>query len=354
MADIAQYDAERNDIAERLAALLGREEVPDAVWGALDKDGLISAAWREGSGSDEWTELVSEARAHLRASSESPLASNFLPKRTGRRRSRPVAATVELDDYSQCRADTFSEVAATLAERRASVRAFRAEHLGSVETRLSEEDAGAWLNENSEPTEALAHLQVVTKELAGAYRWREKAAEWFILTGDVPFVKPLNAKVRLSSSANVANYLDAPYALPDPHIIVETAEITIVAEPWVDANLVTKAYRDVQRQLLSRDAKGADNRKKHGRTLDAIRFAARHIRQSGRIKWSEITSSWNAEQGDDPGRRYSSRHGLQQAFGKFLRPRYTSPNFASYEREPWQRQRDDAQELVRQRMTERG
>jgi hypothetical protein len=147
-------------------------------------------------------------------------------------------------------------------------------------------------------------LHSLAQKPSGAYRWRLDAAKWFVLTGDVPYVQPLT--IRFS------------YTISNEEHYPNTAEITMTVEPWVDAKDVERVYREVQRQVLSGDnRKGGDNRKKKERTLDAVCFAARRIREGGNESWSELTRRWNRRQ-KDPGRRYNSRGGLQQAFKRFL------------------------------------
>ncbi len=315
----------------------------EAIWHELYR-GKWLAEYEQGALTTQ--DIIDEAETHANVLRNTERPDRIVRPSPPSRGDRGAIEKVEvsLDAYSARRASTFSDVAAMLAERQASVRAFRSECLRGVEVRLGEEEAGAWLYGNHGSADVRERLHVLAGQLSRAYRWRKDAAAWFVLTGDVPFVKPLNVRVRLNSSANVCSYLDAPYDLEDPHTIVETAEITIVAEPWVDAEAVAKAYRDATRQLRAGGsaAKSGDNRKKNHRTLDAIRFAARHIRESGRIKWPEITARWNAEQNNNPERRYKSRNTLRQALARFLQPRYGSPTFMPYESEPWQRQREAA------------
>ncbi len=102
----------------------------------------------------------------------------------------------------------------------------------------------------------------------------------------------------------------------------------ITAEPWVDAEIVGRAFREVQKQV-----NGGDNRKITTKVLEAIRFVARRL-GTGKIRWPELTAAWNRSQ--DPEKHYRSRNGLPQAFSRFLRPKYKSPRFPDYELAPWQ------------------
>jgi hypothetical protein len=242
-------------------------------------------------------------------------------------REAPQEVSVDLDDYSQKRAKTFSEVAASLAEGHPEVRRFRREFLGSEDVRLTGGHAGEMLYEQDQSLHIFDRLHALAKKLSRAYRWRLDAAKWFVLTGDVPYVQPLT----IQFSHTISNEEHYP----------NTAEIIMIVEPWVDAKDVERAYRDVRRQVRGDNRKGGDNRKKKERTLDAVCFAARQSREGGDESWTELTKRWNWSQ-KDPGRRYNSRGGLQQAFKRFLRPVYNRPTYKPFEPEPWQVQQDRA------------
>jgi hypothetical protein len=119
--------------------------------------------------------------------------------------------------------------------------------------------------------------------------------------------------------------------------MVDTAEIVITAEPWVDAEIVSRAFREVQKQV-----RGGDNRKVTVKVLDAVRFVARRL-GTGKVQWPVLHSAWNNAQ-DDPIRRYRSRDGLYKAVRRFLQPRYNNPTHPGYEPAPWQVARRAAEE----------
>jgi hypothetical protein len=188
--------------------------------------------------------------------------------------------------------------------------------------------AGGQREERLHSLVTFSRLHALAKKLSGAYRWRLDAAKWFVLTGDVPYVQPLTIRF----SRTISNEEHYP----------NTAEITMIVEPWVNAKDVERAYRDVQRQVrCGANGKGGDNRKKKERTLDAVYFAARQIREGGNESWSELTRCWNRSQKDSR-RRYNSRGALQQAFKRFLPPVYNRPTYKPFVPEPWQVQQDRA------------
>jgi hypothetical protein len=242
------------------------------------------------------------------------------PGREGREVLKEVSVQLD-DDYSHKRAQVFSQLAAALANTHPSVRDFRERFLGAENVGLTEERASQFLyeeNVSERESVALDELSGLAKRLSRAYRWREDAAKWFVLTGDTPYVQPLG--VTVSEYVSIKDYYP------------NTARIALTAEAWVDAKDLERVYRDVQRQVL-----GGDNRKKANRTLDAVLFVAQQIRERGAEAWSKRVERWNEAH---PGRRYKSFRELRQVYERFLHPSYEAPKYEPYKREPWQVERD--------------
>jgi len=217
----------------------------------------------------------------------------------------PEKVSVELDGYTRKRAETASEVAATFADKHPEVRGFRRTYLGGEYVRLTEEQAQEFLD--YPPTgEILDELLSLAQKLGWHYRWTYRDTWLFLLTGIVPHILPLRLHY---------NYVRDEQNSPEPHY-PNMAEITLIVEPWIDAKDVERVYRDVQRQVL-----GGDNRKKDERTMEAVSFVARLIRQHSGLSWSEMKERWNRSQ-NDPAWRYSSRGGLHQVFKRFVRAVY--------------------------------
>jgi hypothetical protein len=323
------------EIEARLAKTLGRASLPPELWGRLWQWDLVLPVVREGYDGHEWRELVETAREFSREKREDALGTN-LPPESKDRKPGDIAG-VRLDGYTQLRAETFSEVAGALANRRTEVRAFRDLYLGGTESRLTDDEASAWLYRREAPTNALEDMREVSRRLSRAFRWREDDAYWFLLTGYVPFVRPISVRTRQNSFFDVPNYLNRDYHLEGPNFTVGTAEIVITAEPWVDAEIVSRVFREVQKQV-----RGGDNRKVTVKVLDAVRFVARQL-GTGKVQWPVLHSAWNAAQ-DDPTRRYRSRDGLYKAVRRFLQPRYNKPTYPEYEPTPWQIARQAAEE----------
>ena len=320
-------DTDLYECEERLREALGWRTMPDAVWGRLTKEEYVTTAITWGCKGHEWKQLIDRAREIGREMPHSETGTNLPPD--DRDRKPPETAGVRLDEYTRLRAEVFSEVTGALANRWAMVRRFRDVHLGNTDARLTAAEAGAWLYRKEAPTGALEELREVSRHLSQAFRWRVKDADWFVLTGYVPFVRPVTVAVRRTSHRDTPNYLNECYFLKGSDFMVNTAEIVITAEPWVDANVVARAFREVQKQV-----NGGDNHKVTPKVLDAVRFVARRLGK-GKIRWPQLTAGWNKSQ-EDPENHYRSRNGLPQAFSRFLRPQYKSPKFPDYEPTPWQ------------------
>ncbi len=323
------------ECAERLRKELGRAILPPELWGRLMLEEFVVPAIIEGYKSEEWDQLVAAARQFAREKREEDPGTNLPPESRNRKPRRE--AGVRLDDYTELRAEVFSEVAGVLANRRTEVREFRGIYLGGMEARLMEEEAGAWVYGDKAPTHALEDMREISRRLSRAFRWRTGDANWFLLTGYVPFVRPVSVSVRQNSIRDVPSYLNRDYHLEGPDFMVDTAEIVITAEPWVDAKIVSRAFREIQKQV-----RGGDNHKLTVKVLDAVRFVARQL-GTDKIEWPSLRSAWNDAQ-DDPKRRYHSRDGLYKAFHRFLRPAYKSPVYPEYVPAPWQVERQAAKE----------
>jgi len=327
-------DQDLQEVEAKLAKTLGRALLPPELWGRLVQECYVLAVVREGYDGPEWLELVEAAREYIREKREEALNTNLPPE--SRDRKPGEIAGVRLDRYTRLRAETFSEVAGALANRRTEVRTFRDLYLGGTEARLTDDAAGAWIYGREAPTNALEDMREVSRRLSQAFRWRADDAHWFLLTGYVPFVRPISVRTRQNSFLDVPNYLNRDYQFEGPNFMVDTAEIVITAEPWVDAEIVSRVFREVQKQV-----RGGDNRKVTLKVLDAVRFVARRL-GTGKVEWPVLRSAWNTAQ-DDPTRRYRSRDGLYKAVRRFLQPRYNNPTYPEYEPTPWQVARQAAE-----------
>jgi hypothetical protein len=309
--DAVNNEQELHECKSKLASAIDRPDVPDAVWGYVMKLDLPFDAIREGYAGRGWDELVREAKDYL--INEHERAGFVLPpKRADRKPPREVS--VDLDDYSQRRAETASEVAALFADGHPEVKGFREAYLGGESVRLSEEQARGFL-EGDQPEHILDEMLSIARRLGWGYRWTYHDTWWFLLTGQAPYIQPLR--------------VHHEYVRDEEHY-PNMVQLTLVVEPWVDAKDLERVYRDVQRQVL-----GGDNRKKPTRTLDAVRFVARRMREHGRESWSKLQTEWNRSQTHPEG-RYKSHGALELAFKRFARAVYHEPTYERAKPEPWE------------------
>ncbi len=325
MAAVTEEDL--RECRRRLAKAMKRTDVPPKTWVSLLDQGLPFDAIHHGYEKRAWKELLEAAQEFAEEEREANPTNN-LPS-DSRERGAPVTAGARLDDYTQLRAEAFSEAAGALANRWAAVREFRDLHLGGVEVRLSKEEAGAWLYGGAAPAGALEDLHEISRRLSRAFRWRIGDSNWFVLTGHVPFVRPISVSVRHNSHRDLPNYLNRRYYLEGNDFIVDTAEIVIAAEAWVPSQIVTQAFSEVQRQV-----RGGDNRKTTDKVLGVVRFVANRL-GAGKLRWPELQAKWKRAH---PEWSYNGRNGLYEAFHNFLHPPkgYGIPKYPEYEPAPWQ------------------
>jgi hypothetical protein len=309
--NIAEIERELSECMRRLASSINRPDVPDAVWGCLMKVGLPFDVVREGFAGQEWGELVREAKRCLHSAHEN--AGSVPPPRRADRKP-DLDVSVDLDDYSRRRAETASDVAALFADGHPEVKGFREAYLGAESARLSEEQARGFRAED-QPEHILDEMLSIAQRLGWRYRWTYRDTWWYLLTGQAPYIQPLRVHYEYVS---------------DEEHYPNMAQLTLILEPWVDAKDLERVYRDVQRQVL-----GGDNRKKPTRTLDAVRFVARRMREHGRESWSKLHTEWNRSQ-THLVRRYESRGALELAFKRFTRAVYHEPTYEPAKPEPWE------------------
>ena len=163
-------DHDLHEVEAKLVKTLGRAVMPPELWGRLIQGGYVLPVVREGYDGPEWDELVGAAREFTKEKREEALGTNLPPDRRDRR-PRDIAG-VRLDGYTRLRAETFSEVAGALANRRTEVRTYRVLYLGGTESWLTDDEAGAWIYGREAPTNALEDMWEVSRRLSRAFRWR--------------------------------------------------------------------------------------------------------------------------------------------------------------------------------------
>ena len=275
------------------------------------------------------------------------------PPGRGKDRGAPDEVAVEPSENVVKRAEALSEVLATIGDNHPEVQRFRRKYLhGRL---LTDEEARSFLDDRGSPQGTgkavrktapnpkwSLHPQakrystpIEMRELIGlgdklrkTYRWREGDGLWFVLTGYVPPIRPLEVEMFVHASTG-------PYRCYNPI----TARITVTAPACVNPEEVEGAFGDAQRQLLRGDppppTRGDD-------TLEVVKFVARRMRERQEETWDE---RWKAWKRTNPTRlAYGSYNAFRQVYDRFMKQyvyrKYELPNYVKRERTSYEVYRD--------------
>jgi hypothetical protein len=134
------------------------------------------------------------------------------------------------------------------------------------------------------PGSVVDRLYDLGEELADQFDWPdEEAAAWFVLTGEAPESRPLDARWDTKGGGL---YLNPQW------------RVRLTVPPWLPADEVEKAYRRMQRRILPGKNRGPDPK-----TLEVARFVWEQERLNGyrRPPWEALLQKWNEEH---PGARF--------------------------------------------------
>jgi hypothetical protein len=355
-----EYEQELQRCRETLAAELDVEDVPDDVWGYVMKL-LLPYEAITGSDAESWQVLVDKARDYMQDSQER--IETYIPSvGRGADRETPDQVALHPSEDATKKAEALTEVFATLAENHPEVDRFRRSYLPGWP--LTDEQAREFLSVRggpkgtdkavlrsapnpkwalhpaakrySTPTDMRELLGLASK-LSNAYGWQEGDALWFVLTGYIPPLRPLEVEMLIHMSTGPSRYY-SPI----------TARITVTAQAWVQADEVASAFRDAQRQLLRSDAPPTA---RDERTLEVVKFVARRMRKYEGETWSKRWKAWNRT--CSKRWRYSDYRGFQQVYERFKKRyvyrKYEPPNYVKRERTPFEAYRDQWNERFTRR-----
>jgi hypothetical protein len=354
-----EYEQELDRYTDRLADELDVDEVPNNVLGHLIKLGLFYNAITGGD-DESWQELVAKAKACMKESREQSEIYVRPPGR-GEDRGAPDEVAVEPAENVMKRAEALAEVLATMCADHPKVQRFRRKYLhGRL---LTDEEARSFLDKRGGPqgtdkavrktapiqkwslhTQAkrystpieMRELLRLADKLSKTYGWREGDALWFVVTGCVPPVRPLEVEMFVHTSTG-------PYRYYNPI----TARITVTALAWVNPEEVGGAFGDAQRQLLRGDPPPPT---RDEGTLEVVKFVARRMRERPAETWED---RWKAWKRTNPSCPYNSYSAFRQVYDRFRRRyvyrRYEPPNYIQRERTPYELYRDDWNERFTRR-----
>jgi len=125
------------------------------------------------------------------------------------------------------------------------------------------------------PTSVMDDLRRATEGVIAEFPWEQAQATWFILTGSVPRVFPIEYRLERRDRSHHSRTL-----------------LTMVVEPWLPAELLKHAYTTVQRRYLGRQRQpGPIN-------TEVFEFVVDRMGDGGRgPDWDALVLEWNKTKG---------------------------------------------------------
>ncbi len=208
-----------------------------------------------------------------------------------RKRGGPVEANLSPDDPIALRAEALCLYWAKLAEADEGVRGFRKNVLGGAV--VSESEAHDFIH-----SPGTTRLHKLAAELCRRYPWEPQDAVWFVLTGEVPWVPPLTARIKGPS-------------LPNNH-----GTITITAMHWVPNATVGTFYAELRARYVDSGPTPSL------RQLAVFRFVTeqssgiteRLVYGLNTPPWRSLQSQWNEEYPQGHDWHYSDHRNLRRDF----------------------------------------
>jgi hypothetical protein len=123
------------------------------------------------------------------------------------------------------------------------------------------------------PGSLLGDLRELCRVMTKSHPWDIDQATWFVLTGEPPLVQPIRAKVNSS-------WIPGIRAL---------TTISLTIQPWVPAETVEHAYRQVQRRVL-----GGHNKRIGDKSLRLLEFVTERADANGNLpSGSMLVQEWD-------------------------------------------------------------
>jgi hypothetical protein len=268
-----QYLIEYDFVAEALDKSFEKDQIAHIIK-AID---VFKAMWGYGKSSEDGIAGHSEGGAGAQASS-GPFA-------------------VRLQEVERERALLLTEAQVRAANTDQRVKEFRGRHL--PDGLLSDEGAEAFLDS----TEA-HRLTSLATYLARYYGWHQEGAAWWVLTGEIPSVRPVRVSFRESQT------LDAP----------SVYLINIEAPPWVSPATFQGAFVDMRRRM---DAEG---RPPEARSVRVVRFVdgLRNGPTGEKLTFEELCRRWNENHPDEAFAKSRTFEKAYERTAKILRRQYNT------------------------------
>ncbi len=126
-----------------------------------------------------------------------------------------------------------------------------------------------WPNSGS----VLGELQKICKEITTAHPWDIDEATWFVLTGEIPFVRPIRSTVTTQQRPGGRSH----------------TTISLTIQPWVSPDAVELVYRQVQKQVI-----GGKPGRVSDKNLKLLGFAMARADRNGNLpKGKVLVEEWD-------------------------------------------------------------
>jgi len=123
------------------------------------------------------------------------------------------------------------------------------------------------------PGSVLDDLRALSEYLARSYHWDPAWATWFVLTGDRPPIKILDASTHRIGGGDFTD-----------------AYVEFKLLPWVSSKTLLELYKQIQDGLF-----GGDNQPIRARNLELFRFVEKQRGNDGKLPpWRTMLKQWNA------------------------------------------------------------
>lgn len=218
-------------------------------------------------------------------------------------RSQPI--DVELPEREKKRADVLLEVQIRRAAEHPDVKNFRNKRLGG--RLLSAEEAEAYFHPGPRGGITDEGLADLGQRLRHHYGWHQDDAVWFVLTGELPTLRPLEVSFFDQASVFGPSY----------------AEITLHVAPWVPPEEVKQAFLRARDQVRGDAGPGTVSKQR----LEVLRFVEEENAKGGQQPaLSALFEIWNQKY---PRFAYADYRAFSKAYrqarGEVLYPEYHTP-----------------------------
>jgi hypothetical protein len=137
------------------------------------------------------------------------------------------------------------------------------EHLNTFNDKGKTRIVSFWPNADS----VLGELRRLCKEITRAHPWDIDEATWFVLTGEVPVVRPVKSTALMSGLPSARAH----------------STISLTIQPWVPPETVKLVYQQAQKQVI-----GGKPGRISDKNLNLLRFVVDRADRNGNLPRGEV------------------------------------------------------------------